>query len=427
MTTTAVAATMQSTKFREGAHWAILGTFGYLLMIPVGHTPVLMVALLLMAVSSVFLVVADNRTLVRELRVPAILSAAVIVLGVVVGLGNPGWAHSLIAWAAAPILFWTWAAALTDELIRKLLWVAMWATVALSAITLLIAFTIPTGLPASVLHPVFGGNSSGFGFASIIAIYGTSTLMATAPMWIVGAILPRTRVLPDRRWMIAAAALSLVATVVSSRRATVALAIAVPVVILIAYWFTRDRSKPVYLTKRARWFIIGGAAVTVVAIVAASFTRVVQRTVLGVVGLATGQAQTLDERLRFEQLPKLWDEFLASPIWGQGIGMTIDGYSRHETRPWVFEMQYNMLLAHIGILGTVMLIAAVVLIVIALWKAVKARPDLRPVFAVVAAAALSILVGNALNPMLQAPGHFWSVFLLIACINVALRPKQRTD
>lgn len=104
--------------------------------------------------------------------------------------------------------------------------------------------------------------------------------------------------------------------------------------------------------------------------------------------------------------------------------MTIDGYSRHERRPWVFAMQYNMLLAHIGTLGAMMLIAAVVLIVIALWKAVKTRPDRRPVFAVVAAAALSILVGNALNPMLQAPGHFWSVFLLIACINVALRSES---
>lgn len=74
-----------------------------------------------------------------------------------------------------------------------------------------------------------------------------------------------------------------------------------------------------------------------------------------------------------------------------------------------------------------MLIAAVVLVLLALWKAVKARPDLRPVFAVVSAGALSILVGNALNPILQAPGHFWSVFLLIACVNVALRSKRQAD
>lgn len=416
-----------SGKLATAAHWGILGTFAYLLMIPVGHTPVLLVALLVTAASSVFLIASERRPLVRELRVPAILSAAVIVLGVVVGFGNEGWAHSLIAWAAAPILFWTWAAALTEELIRKLLWVSVWVTVALSAITLLIAFTIPTGFPASVLHPIFGGNSRGFAFGATIAIYGTSTLMATAPMWVVGAILPRTSVLPDRRWMIAAAVASLVATVVSSRRATVVLAILIPIIILIAYWLTRDRSKRVTMSKRTRWFIAGGAVVLVLAAIGASFTVVVRRTFLGVVGLATGQAQTLDERLRFEQLPRLWDEFLASPIWGQGIGMTIDGYTRHPTRAWVFEMQYNLLLAHIGILGAVMLIATVVLILRALWKAAKARPDLRPVFAVVSAAALSILVGNALNPLLQAPGHFWSVFLLIACINVALLSKRQTD
>lgn len=394
---------------------------------PVGHTPVLLVALLVLAASSVSLIASERRSLVRELRVPAILSAAVILLGVVVGFGNEGWAHSLIAWAAAPVLFWTWAVALTEDLIRKLLWVAVWVTIALSVITLLIAFTIPTGFPASILHPIFGGNSRGFAFGATIAIYGTSTLMATAPMWIVGALLPRKSVLPDRRWIIVAAVSALVATVVSSRRATVVLAILIPIVILIAYWLTRDRSRRVTISKRTRWLIAGGAVVLTAAVIGASFTVVVRRTVLGVIGLATGQAQTLDERLRFEQLPHLWDEFLASPIWGQGIGMTIDGYTRHPTRAWVFEMQYNLLLAHIGILGAVMLITAVVLILLALWRAVKARPDLRPVFAVVAAAALSIMVGNALNPLLQAPGHFWSVFLLIACINVALLPKRKTD
>lgn len=411
----------------QAARWGILATFAYLLMMPVGHTPALVVALLIMAASSVFLIAADRRTLAPELRVPAILSAAVMLLGALVGIGNPGWVHSLIAWAAAPILFWTWSAALSEGLIRKLLWVAVWATIALSAVTVLIAFTIRTPLPATVLHPIFGGDSSGFGFGAAVAIYGTSTLMATAPMWIVGAVLPRTSALPHRRWMIVAAACALLATAVSSRRAAVALAILIPILILIAYWLTRDRTKPVILTKRARWFIVSGAAVVLAGIVAASSTPGVQRAVEGVIALFTGQVQTPDDQLRLEQVSMLWHEFLESPVWGNGIGMTIDGYSRHETRPWAFEMQYNMLLAQVGILGAALLTVAVVLIVFAVWKAVKARPDLRPVIAVTAAAALSILVGNALNPMLQAPGHFWSVFLLIACVNVALRTNLQRD
>lgn len=174
---TASATFFRSEQLRQAAHWGILGAFAYLLLIPVGHTPVLMVALLLMGVSSVFLVVADHRALVRDLRVPAILSAAVIVLGVVVGFGNEGWAHSLIAWAAAPVLFWTWAAALTEDLIRKLLWISMWATIALSAITLLIAFTIPTGFPESFLHPIFGGTRA----ASPSVLLSRST--GLAPSW----------------------------------------------------------------------------------------------------------------------------------------------------------------------------------------------------------------------------------------------------
>lgn len=411
-------------KLRLGADWAILGTFAYLLMIPVGNTPILLVAVLLMAVASLFIVVTERRGLVAELRMPAILSGLLLALGVVVGIGNEGWAHSLIAWAATPILFWTWAAALSFEMIRKLLWIAVWATIALSGITFLIALTGPTGLPDAVIHPIFGGNSSGFGFGAIIAIYGTSTLMATAPMWVTGALLPKTTFLPDRAWMIAAAASSLLATVVSSRRATVVLAIVIPLVVLALYWLTRDRSQPVVLSKRARWITLAGVGVFVLAVVASSFTRVVQRTFLGLVSIATGQSQTQDEYLRFEQIPKLWDGFLRSPIWGNGIGATLDGYVRHELRPWVFEMQYNMILFQVGVVGALLLLGAVVLVIRALWRAVKARPDLRPVFAVTTAAALSIIVGNALNPILQAPGHFWSVFLLIGLINAALRDKE---
>lgn len=423
MTLTA-STSLRAERLKQWAHWVILGTFGYLLMIPVGHTPVLMVALLLMTVSSVFLVAVGNRTLVRELRVPAILSAAVIVLGVVVGIGNPGWAHSLIAWAAAPVLFWTWAAALTEALIARLLQIALWATIALSAVTLLIAFTIPTRLPEGIVHPVFGGESDGYGFGAAVAIYGTGTLMAATPMWITGALLPTARLLPGRPWMVAAAVAASLATAVSTRRATVVLALVVPVVIIALCWFTRDRSVRVVLGRRTRAALVVGVVLAVAAATTAAFIPVVQRTAQGVVGLLSGQAQGVDERVRQEQIPRLWEEFLASPLWGNGIGMTIDGYVRHEIRPWVFEMQYNMLLAHIGILGAVMLIAAVVLIIIALWKAIKVRPDMRPLFAVVAAGALSILVGHALNPMLQAPGHFWAVFLLIACVNVALRSEE---
>lgn len=417
---------MRTERVRQASRWVILVAFTYLLVFPTGHNPLLLAALGALGAASLALVVSGNQGIARELRLPAILSAALIVIGAVVGIGNPGWAHSLIAWVAAPVLFWTWAVALTENLIQQLLRIAAGVTIALSAVTLVIAFTIPTGLPAA-LHPLLGGDSDGFGLGAAVSIYGTTTLLATTPMWVVGAVLPASRCLPSRAWMIAAAGSALLAAVVSSRRATVVLALVAPVIILILFWLTRDRSERVTLSRRARWCVLFCAAAVAILVAVASLLPVVQRTMQGVVGMATGQAQAPDERLRLAQIPELWEGFLASPIWGNGIGATIDGFSRNDDRPWAFEMQYNMLLFQVGILGVAVLVAAAALVIVALWKAIKARPDLRPMFAVVAAASLSILVGNALNPMLQAPGHFWSVFLLIACINVALRSKQRAD
>lgn len=411
---------------RKVSRWVILGGFTYLLVFPTGHNAVLLTVLVAMGAASLSLVVTGHQGLARGLRIPAVLSGILIALGVVVGIGNQGWAHSLIAWVAAPVLFWVWAVALTEDLIPHLLRIALGATIALSAVTLIFAFTIPTGLPAA-LHPFFGGDSDGFGFAAAVSIYGTTTLLATTPMWIVGSVLPLTRHLPSRAWMMAAAGSALLASVVSSRRATVVLALAAPVIILALYWLSRDRSKHVALSGRARAYILGGSVFAVILLAIASFMPIVQRTAQGVLGMVTGQARTPDERLRLAQIPELWEGFLSSPIWGHGIGATVDGFSRNKNRPWAFEMQYNMLLFQVGVLGAAILIASVVLVVLALWKASKARPDLRPLLAVVAASALSILIGNALNPMLQAPGHFWSVFLLIACINVALLSKRSAD
>lgn len=90
-------------------------------------------------------------------------------------------------------------------------------------------------------------------------------------------------------------------------------------------------------------------------------------------------------------------------------------------------MQYHLLLFQVGIIGVALILGAVVLVARALWIAQRRSPEARPVLAVATAAALAVGVANVLNPLLQAPGHFWSVFLLIACINVALVSKRPAD
>ncbi|MEV7819634.1 hypothetical protein AB0P27_08890 [Microbacterium oxydans] len=401
-------------------------TFAYLLIFPIDRNTILLTVLLAMAIASVFVVAVDRRSLAADLRVPAILAAVVMVLGLLVGIGNEGWAHSLIAWVAAPVLFWVWAVSLTEGTIRRLFWVAVGATILLSVLVLVIAFAMPTALPRA-LHSVFGGDSDGAGLGAAVAIYGSSTLMFTTPMWVVGALLPSRRGLPARGWMIAAAIVGLIASLVSSRRATIVLSVAVPVIVLALYWLTRDRTQTTTVSRRSRFLIIAGVGVVILGGIAASFVPVVQRMATGVLSIVTGVARSDDERVRLEQIPELWRGFLSSPLWGNGIGATVDGFARNEDRPWAFEMQYHLLLFQVGIIGVALILGAVVLVARALWIAQRRSPEARPVLAVATAAALAVGVANVLNPLLQAPGHFWSVFLLIACINVALVSKRPAD
>ncbi|WP_137771825.1 MULTISPECIES: O-antigen ligase family protein [unclassified Microbacterium] len=402
------------------ARVVLVGSVTYLVLLPVGHTAVLTGVLGLLGISSAALVFLESRRLSRELWVPASLSLAIIVFGAVVGLGNEGWSHSLIAWVAAPVLFWVWAVALDARTVRLVLVAVAAATVALSAVTI--------GVAGSGLLPIgyqFANVSvHGQWFGAVVGMYGMSSFIALAPMWVTALFFRGRPFLPPWWLVLLAAVGSLLSTVVSSRRAVLAGVVIAPIVVLICYLATRDRSVPLFLSRKAMLTAVIGACVAAVAVVLGILSPVGQKAAQGGVALITGSGAGADERLRLEQMDELWDGFLASPIWGHGIGATIEGYSRSNDRPWSFEMQYHLILFQTGIIGVLLLAAVVVFVVRALWMAQRRSPEMRPVLAVASSGALAMLIANSLNPLLQAPGHFWAVFLLIGAINIALRDEK---
>ena len=188
----------------------------------------------------------------------------------------------------------------------------------------------------------------------VVGVYGASSLIAVGPLWIVGMFFGG-RHLPRRGLMIAAATLATLAAVVSTRRAALALALAVPALIFVVYvavvgraWFTRRHIKVVIAT----------VGVAVVAAAGVLVTPAGQRMSTGVLALVTGRGGTADEDLRIEQIGRLWAAFVDSPVFGHGIGAVIPGYSRSEDRPWSFEMQYHLILFQVGVVGALLLIAS---------------------------------------------------------------------
>lgn len=385
----------------------------YLIVVPVGHNALLVSLLLMLGIWCVWRVARRPRRLPPLLLAAACCAAGAILIGVIGGAGNPGFVHSLISWVAAPVLFWAWASQMDERVLGLFLRFAAWATVVLAGVVLVLWTMGAVGAePAAWIKVVVDADVSGAWPNVIVGVYGASSLIAVAPLWIVGMFF-QGRALPSRKLMIVAAVLATLAAVVSTRRAALALGLTVPILIFVAYiavvgraWFTRRHIQALLV-------VAGGAVLAAAAVL---ITPIGQRMSAGVLALVTGRGGTVDEDLRIEQAERLWAAFLQSPVFGHGIGAVIPGYARSDARPWNFEMQYNMLLFQVGMLGMLLLAASVVLVAWAGARVVTHREEARPAVFTTAAAALAVLAANALNPLLQAPGHFWAVFLFVGAV-----------
>lgn len=120
------------------------------------------------------------------------------------------------------------------------------------------------------------------------------------------------------------------------------------------------------------------------------------------------------DELRFEQMGRLWGQFLLHPVFGAGVGSTIEGYQRDEAAGLNFEMQYNMLLAKLGATFFALIVVFPLLgfgwalARLTIWSKTSERTlnNVATRFyrdeVAVKAALLSILVEGAFNPFLTA-------------------------
>ena len=128
----------------------------------------------------------------------------------------------------------------------------------------------------------------------------------------------------------------------------------------------------------------------------------------------------LSDTLRKNELSYLttWDN-PSQLLFGRGIGAPIDrGSEVRDMNPWQTEMQYFSLFYWTGIVGMLLFIAVVYFAVRVFIVALRNAGAFREVLLLTAAGALAILVANATNPYLQAPGHMLGMFLPIIVANI---------
>lgn len=411
--------------------WAGLLLFGYVLARPVSTNQILVPVLALIGALSAGAIFGARRRLAPPFVPAVVVTFAFALVGLLVGPTNPGFLGGLLVFVAAPLLWWMAATAVDERMLKGVF-------TTLAVVTVFVGGTIAlyaagnTGLvPQLVPSWLLDQYGAGFGGTEYteVRLYGLSTLVATGPLWVASLFVGKDPLLPPH-WLRTVAAIAATAGTLTGGRRALALVLILAPLIAWAARVVLQRYRSERTSVQGRVVLLAMAGLSVVGFMPGLISGGVigaawQSLASYVTGAAFPGASAADDRLRTYQADRLLHEWSQSPVFGHGFGATIDGFARDPVEPWRWELQYHGLLFQTGVVGALLIVIGALLTLNAVIRASRARPDLVPSLVVACTGAAGMLIGNATNPYLQAPGHVWSIFLPIAVANVMLLSAAR--
>ncbi|WP_224276140.1 O-antigen ligase family protein [Nocardioides lacusdianchii] len=423
--------------------WVQLACLAWIVWLPVSTGMVLYPALLLVAATSLLLVVW-RRT--RPTR------AAVVVWGVYylwavtwtavsAARGNEGVWHQAALWLGLPLLWGTWSLSLRSAQVRRTIVVLLGVGCVAGTLMLLLALQGVTGSPTfpAWLVELQDMRVVVSGTGEIEQNYlGLSSLVGVATFAVAAAVLPSSDTwLPHRAVVAPAAAVMFAAASVSGRRGLLLVVLLVLVTALlvgVGLLLVQHRTFK-HLSSYA-----AGVAVAAAVVVAFAATPLGQNLQI-LAGIDAGTApagtasdgagaedfdslQAESDQLRSAQFTELIDAWREQPLVGHGFGATLDSdFTRSDERPWMFEAEPLQALMNVGILGLLVAAGPVVLLLRRSWQALATGLHPRAVIAGLAT-LFAVVLASATNPYLQAPGHGWMLFLAAGITGAALHERR---
>lgn len=404
---------------------------GYILFRPVSNNLVLYPVFIGLGLLAAIVIWRSRPHLANELLCIAFLIAGLGLYGTLIGLGNPGLPFTLLVYFAAPMLFLLCAFAATLQSIRWFIMIAAVATIAIA--TVMITYVageaeIMRQIIPAWLEDALGLGATFRGSASQARFYGLSSLAALGPLWAGSLFVRRDALLPHWSVRLLCAIAATSAAFISSRNAIVLVILLAPILTLVIRALLRPR--PFRRSEYSpRILAVGGtlAALASIALIFIGPTLLslgpVVRAFQAVSSFfgARGSSSAVDQSIRSDQSFHLLAAWTANPVFGSGFGARVPGYDRTSERPWVLELQYHVFLYNVGLVGVVFVAALIVCVVIILRRTARAAPQLLSSLTIASVAAIAMVIANATNPYLQAPGHFWALFLPLALAQVISR------
>lgn len=407
----------------------VVAVFSWVFFLPVSHNEILYPIFALLGLAAMFSIIKRDVQIDMHLWSIALLTAALALYGMALGNNNPDPIFSIAVFLAAPATYLLCAAATTTATLRYFVIAAVIGTLSVSFV-LLIFIAGEAGLFKQVIPDWIVANldlkATFRDGASQARSWGLSSLAGLGPIWMASLVVRQDGFLPHWGVRLLCALTALATAMISDRAGIVLVTLIAPfVAVFLRFTLFRTSNKPLLRVKRPVIWIVAGiaASAAIVAALPRLLTAGPITTLVSAISSFFGIARAsgeADQSIRSDQAWHLLEAWALNPIFGAGFRSPIPGYAYASEIPWSLELQYHLLLFSVGLVGVSIALVAVVVGLIYLRKAVLARRTMTPILVSVTTGAVTMLIANATNPYLVAPGHQWAIFLPLAVACVAM-------
>ncbi len=435
----------------------------YVVLIPVSNNVLLYSLFGSLATLAGISALINKPKMPKELLVPALLWAAFIVYAIVVALIEQAayWPRTLVFFLFWPVVFSVISVGFRTFLIKPIMWVGAFATIFVSLIfiydflSVSIALSLPL-LPQVISEPIHLRHLVDEYKMYKMTSHSLPSFIWWGGIWIASLFCgPVDKYLPPLWVRILASTVILAAACVAWRRAIIVVLIAAPVIAVVTYLYFKFKghqfSSPRLSMRNLTYVfsVFAVAAIFAVALLPQIRSQIPFRpqgsysvpqisitpTISPETGLLDLHVSTIAEDdqisdvIRNNEVSNLiHPTSVGTALVGNGIGAKIQrGVMLREIRPWQTELQYHAMFYWTGIVGLIFLLLTFVYTLKAIKKAFLRSKSAQSVLFTSTVGAICLLIANASNPYLQAPGHMWPLFLPIMIAFQILNTRENTS
>lgn len=316
----------------------------------------------------------------------------------------------------------------TVEKFNRLIIAMVWAAMAISLYNICITLSALDIIPNinSILH-IDSDVTSGVGiydYAGFIQLssHNIGSLTFLTPFLMSFIIMKRNISGTSGKLLLVAVVLSIIAVLISGRRALWLDMMLTPVLILVFNYFNAYKCDAATTKYVLKFYLITVSFL----FVAGYFLMAYSDWSFAAMQERFTSAFTTEE-VRQQQAAALWRGFINSPLIGSGFGIGVPDVVRDEVHPWNYELSYMLTLYNTGLLGSLIYLLCLGMIYYYGFTLMSNRLCDESIMLSLLIAFTCFIIANATNPYFQSYDFMWVLFLPVCYINIIMNNHDKKN